>query len=150
MICIKRVFDKRSDEDGYRVLVDRKWPLGIRKEAAALDYWAKELAPSDALREFYQHDPKRWMSFRARFREELKASPAARATLNTLAVLSKTRAVTLLFGTREEKRNAASVVMDAIETLVLSPIPSATKDTHAHSTRRRDRARLKAFPKHAP
>jgi uncharacterized protein YeaO (DUF488 family) len=144
MIRIKRVFEKRSDDDGYRVLVDRKWPLGIRKESAALDYWAKELAPSDALREFYQHDPKRWMSFRARFREELKA-PAAKTTLNTLAVLSKTQNVTLVFGTREEKRNAAAVVRDAIETLVLSPAPAAAKDRHAHSTRRRDRARLKAL-----
>lgn len=146
MIKTKRIFLKRADEDGYRVLVDRKWPLGIRKEAAALDYWAKELAPSDALREFYQHDPKRWMSFRARFREELKASTAAKATMVTLAALSKTRTVTLVFGSREEKRNAAAVVQDAIETLVLSPVPSSAQDKHAHSTRRRDRARLKAFP----
>ena len=145
MIRTKRVFLKRADEDGYRVLVDRKWPLGIRKEAAAIDYWAKELAPSDALREFYQHDPKRWMSFRARFREELKV-PAAKATLITLAALSKTKNVTLVFGSREEKRNAAAVVQDAVETLVLSPVPSSAKDTHAHTTRRRDRARLKAFP----
>ena len=145
MIRTKRVFLKRADEDGYRVLVDRKWPLGIRKEAAAIDYWAKELAPSDALREFYQHDPKRWMSFRARFREELKV-PAAKATLNTLAVLSKTKNVTLVFGSREEKRNAAAVVQDAVETLVLSPVPSSARDKHAHTTRRRDRARLKAFP----
>lgn len=146
LIRIKRVFLKRADDDGYRVLVDRKWPLGIRKESAALDYWAKELAPSDELREFYQHDPKRWMSFRARFREELK-SPAAKATLNTLALLSKTQNVTLLFGTREEKRNAAAVVQDAVEALVLSPLPASAKDAHAHTTRRRDRARLKAFPR---
>ena len=145
MIRTKRVFLKRAEEDGYRVLVDRKWPLGIRKEAAALDYWAKELSPSDALFEFYQHDPKRWMSFRARFREELK-SPAAKATLITLAALSKTRTVTLVFGSREERRNAASVVQDAVEALVLSPVPASAQDKHAHSTRRRDRARLKAFP----
>jgi uncharacterized protein YeaO (DUF488 family) len=148
MIRTKRVFLKRADEDGYRVLVDRKWPLGIRKESAALDYWAKELAPSDALREFYQHDPKRWMSFRARFREELKASPAAKATLITLAALSKTKNVTLVYGSREERRNAAAVVQDAVEALVLSPVPSSAQDKHAHSTRRRDRSRLKAFPPH--
>ena len=143
MIRIKRVFDKRSEEDGYRVLVDRKWPLGIRKESAALDYWAKELAPTDQLREFYQHDPKRWLAFRARFREELKA-PAALKTLTALARMSKSRTVTLVFGTREEKRNAASVVSDALESLLQNPLP-APKDSHAHSTKRRDRALLKAL-----
>ena len=143
MIRIKRVFDKRSDEDGYRVLVDRKWPLGIRKESAALDYWAKELAPTDALREFYQHDPKRWASFRARFRFELQ-EPAAMTTLAALAKIAKTRTVTLVFGTREEKRNAAAVVQEALEKLIESP-PPASAPAHAHSTKRRDRARLKAF-----
>src|SRR4051812_147781 len=116
MIRLKRVFDKRADDDDYRVLVDRSWPTGVRKESAALDYWAKELAPSDALADFYRHDPRRWMSFRARFRAELKASAAALAILSTLAERSKTRTVTLLHASRDEKRSAASVVRDAIET----------------------------------
>ena len=143
MIRIKRVFLKRIEEDGYRVLVDRKWPLGIRKEAAAIDYWAKELSPTDALREFFQHDPKRWASFRARFRFELQ-EPAALTTLTALAKMSKTRTVTLVFGSREEKRNAAAVVQDALEALVKSP-PPANAPAHVHSTKRRDRARLKAM-----
>ena len=143
MIRIKRVFLKRVPEDGYRVLVDRKWPLGIRKEAAAIDYWAKEISPTDALREFYQHDPKRWASFRARFRFEL-AEPAALATLTALAQMSKSRTVTLVFGSREEKRNAAAVVQDALEALLKSPPPKPDV-VHAHSTKRRDRARLKAM-----
>ena len=148
MIRLKRVFDKRADDDGYRVLVDRKWPTGVRKESAALDYWAKELTPSDALFDFYQHDAKRWMSFRARFRLELKESPAALKTLATLAELSKTRTVTLLFSSRDPKRNSASVVLDAVESLALSPLPRPLRDSHVHSTRRRDRARLRAFPTH--
>jgi len=148
MIRLKRVFDKRAEEDGYRVLVDRKWPTGVRKESAALDYWAKELAPSDVLFEFFQHDPKRWMAFRARFRQELKASPAAIKTLTTLAELSKTRPVTLLFSSRDPKRNSASVLLDALESLLLRPLPRQLRDPHAHSTRRRDRARLRAFPAH--
>ena len=142
MIRIKRVFLKRSEEDGYRVLVDRKWPLGIRKESAALDYWAKELSPSDELREFYQHDPKRWAAFRARFRFELQV-PAAMAALAALAEVAKTRTVTLVFGSREEKRNAAAVVQDALESYIKNPVPAANP-AHAHSTRRRDRALLKA------
>ena len=143
MIRTKRVFEKRSDEDGYRVLVDRKWPLGIRKEAAAIDYWAKELAPTDPLREFYQHDPKRWASFRARFRFELQ-TPAALTALAALAKIAKTRTVTLVFVSREEKRNAAVVVQDALEALIADPA-LAPLTPHAHSTKRRDRALLKAL-----
>jgi uncharacterized protein YeaO (DUF488 family) len=117
MIRVKRVFLKRVEEDGYRVLVDRKWPLGIRKEAAALDYWAKELSPTEALREFYRHDPKRWNAFRSRYREELKA-PAALKTLQGLARMSKTQTVTLVFGSREPVRNNATVVKEVLEALL--------------------------------
>ena len=117
MVKIKRVFDKRSPDDGCRVLVDRLWPRGVRKEAAALDYWAKEISPTEALREFYHHDPKRWGLFQARFREELRA-PLALETLQDLAELSKTRTVTLLFGSREPVRNNATVVKDVIEGLL--------------------------------
>jgi uncharacterized protein YeaO (DUF488 family) len=148
MIRIKRVFDKRTDDDGCRVLVDRKWPLGIRKEAAALDYWAKELAPSDELREFFQHDPKRWMAFRARLRLELQA-PAALKTLTVLAQMSKSRTVTLLYGTRESTHNNAAVVKEALEALIQNPI-RAPAAPHAHSTKRRDRALLKVIKSPRP
>lgn len=116
MVRIKRVFDKRSPDDGARILVDRLWPRGVRKEAAALDYWAKEISPTDELRDFYHHDPKRWGLFQAKFREELKA-PAALETLLDLAELSKTKTVTLLFASREPVRNNATVVKEVIESL---------------------------------
>jgi len=115
VIKIKRVFEKRSDDDGYRVLVDRLWPRGVRKESAALSYWAKELSPSEALREFYHHDPKRWTAFQGRFRQELRA-PAAVKTLMDLAALSKTQNVTLLFASRELVKNNAAVVKEVLET----------------------------------
>jgi uncharacterized protein YeaO (DUF488 family) len=114
MIRIKRVFERRAEDDGYRVLVDRLWPRGVRKESAALDYWAKELSPTDALREFYHHDPKRWSAFQARFRQELKA-PAALKTLATLAEMSRERTVTLVFASREPVRNNAAVVKAVLE-----------------------------------
>jgi uncharacterized protein YeaO (DUF488 family) len=148
MIRIKRVFDKRTEDDGCRVLVDRQWPLGIRKEAAALDYWAKELSPTEELRLFYQHDRKRWMAFRARFREELKA-PAALKTLAALAQMSKYRTVTLLYGTRESTHNNAAVVKEALEALVQNPV-RAPEAPHAHSTKRRDRALLKVIKSPRP
>jgi uncharacterized protein YeaO (DUF488 family) len=116
-IRIKRVFAKRSDEDGFRILVDRRWPLGVRKETAALDYWAKELAPSEALREFYHHDARLWVAFQGRFREELKA-PAAVKTLLQLAETAKKWPVTLIFGSREPVRNNATVVKEVLESLL--------------------------------
>ena len=115
MVQIKRVFDKKSPDDGYRVLVDRLWPRGIRKESAALGYWAKELAPSEELREFYHHDPRRWGLFQARLRDELHA-PAAIKTLTDLGARAKTGTVTLLFGSREPMKNNATVVKEILDT----------------------------------
>ena len=114
MIRIKRVFEKRADDDGYRVLVDRQWPLGVRKEAADLYLWAKELAPSEELREFYRHDLKRWNAFREGLRNELH-NPAAIKTLTRLGELAKTRTVTLVFGSREPVKNNATVVKELLE-----------------------------------
>lgn len=115
MVRIKRVFDRKSPDDGYRVLVDRLWPRGVRKESAALGYWAKELSPSEELREFYHHDPKRWGLFQARLRGELQ-TPAAVKTLTALAERAKTGTVTLVFGSREPVMNNATVVKDVLET----------------------------------
>jgi uncharacterized protein YeaO (DUF488 family) len=115
MIRIKRVFDKRAADDGRRILVDRKWPLGVRKEAAALDYWAKELAPSEELREFYRYDARRWPMFQKRLRAELQSSSAALATLAMLADTAKTETVTLVFASREPVRNNATVVLEMLK-----------------------------------
>jgi uncharacterized protein YeaO (DUF488 family) len=114
MVRIKRVFDKKSPDDGYRILVDRLWPRGVRKESLALDYWAKELSPSDELREFYHHDPRRWGLFQAKFRAELKA-PAAQLTLAQLAETARKETVTLLFASREPVKNNATVVKELLE-----------------------------------
>lgn len=116
VIRIKRVFDRKAPDDGYRVLVDRKWPLGVRKEAAALSYWAKELAPSEELREFYRHDPKRWTAFQARFREELKAPAAVKTLMDLAAIVSQGGPVTLIYASREPLRNNAAVVKEVMET----------------------------------
>jgi uncharacterized protein YeaO (DUF488 family) len=114
MVKIKRAFEKKSPEDGYRVLVDRAWPRGIPPGSGAFDYWAQELAPSAGLREFYHKDPKKWPQFRDTLREELKVSPARR-TLERLAEMAKTQTVTLLHGSRELEKNNAAVVRELIE-----------------------------------
>ncbi len=119
MIKLKRIFEKASPDDGYRILVDRLWPRGVRKESLALDYWAKELSPSEELREFYHRDSKRWLAFRTRYREELKA-PAAVKTLYQLADTAKTAPVTLIFGSHELERNNASVIKEILESILKS------------------------------
>ncbi|MFD3005513.1 DUF488 domain-containing protein [Thermus tengchongensis] len=70
---VKRIYDPASPEDGVRVLVDRLWPRGLSKEKAQVDWWAKELAPSDELRRFFAHDPEKYPEFLRRYRKELSA-----------------------------------------------------------------------------
>src|SRR5262245_17610135 len=76
---IRRIYDQDPPEAGYRVLVDRLWPRGIRKQNAALDEWAKDIAPTTDLRRWYGHDPARFEEFARRYRDELNRDPAAAA-----------------------------------------------------------------------
>jgi uncharacterized protein YeaO (DUF488 family) len=108
-IQIKRAYEPAARGDGYRVLVDRLWPRGIKKETLALDLWAKALAPSSRLRRWFGHDPGRWTEFVERYRGELRA-PAARNLLDGLAERAATRRVTIVYGARDERHNGAVVV----------------------------------------
>ena len=116
MIRIKRVYDARSPEDGHRVLVDLRWPKGVRKEAAALDEWAKGLAPSAELLAFFWHDPQKWHTFQERYRAELKA-PSAQKTLARLSALAQTQTVTLLYASRDAARNGAAILKGLLDAL---------------------------------
>ena len=80
-INIKRVYEKSTQEDGTRILVDRLWPRGLTKEKASVDVWLKEIAPSTALRQWFGHDPDKWAEFQKRYHEELKKNPAQVALL---------------------------------------------------------------------
>ena len=75
MIQCKRVYEQASPDDGYRILVDRLWPRGIKKDEAEVDHWMKELAPSNELREWFGHDPGKWEEFKKRFYRELDGKP---------------------------------------------------------------------------
>jgi uncharacterized protein YeaO (DUF488 family) len=77
MVKLKRAYEPASRGDGYRVLVERLWPRGIRKDELALDEWRKEVAPSGELRKWFNHDPKRWREFKLRYLKELKETAAA-------------------------------------------------------------------------
>jgi uncharacterized protein YeaO (DUF488 family) len=72
MFKLKRIYEASEASDGYRVLVDRIWPRGVSKEKAQIDLWMKGIAPSDALRKWFGHDPERWEEFQRRYREELQ------------------------------------------------------------------------------
>jgi uncharacterized protein YeaO (DUF488 family) len=109
---VKRVYDPAEAGDGARVLVDRVWPRGIKKEDAALQVWLKELAPSAALRKWFGHRPERWDDFRRRYAEELDKHPEALAPLTEMI---GTGSVTLLFGARDTERNNAVALREYIE-----------------------------------
>jgi uncharacterized protein YeaO (DUF488 family) len=99
--------------DGYRVLIDRVWPRGLRKEQAQLDAWPKELAVSSELRRWFGHDPARWDEFRQRYRNELRA-PAQRSRLRELAERARQGTVTILYGARDTEHNNAVVLAEVL------------------------------------
>ncbi|WP_338046582.1 DUF488 domain-containing protein [Polyangium spumosum] len=111
---LKRAYEAPEAADGHRVLVDRLWPRGVRKDALTIDAWMKEIGPSDELRRWFGHDDARWEEFAARYREELRRGPAAEH-LNELVALAKRGTVTLVFGAKDERHNQAVVLRDVIE-----------------------------------
>ncbi len=106
MIKIKRIYDAADDKDGFRVLVDRLWPRGVKKEDAIFDLWAKAIAPSTELRQWYDHKHERWDEFQLRYRLELTQADAM-AELASLRAAAKKGTVTLLTATRNETENHA-------------------------------------------
>lgn len=111
MVRLKRAYDERSEDDGTRVLVDRIWPRGVTKERAAIDWWATGLAPSEELRRWFAHDPKRFDEFAERYEAELAGS----ADLERLRRLAAAGEVTLVFGAKDRERNQAVVLKRLLE-----------------------------------
>jgi uncharacterized protein YeaO (DUF488 family) len=105
MLKLKRIYEPAAAGDGFRILVDRVWPRGVSKSAAHLDLWMKEIAPSNALRKWFAHDPARWSEFQRRYRSELRAQPELTRELKRL--LKEHPTTTLLFGARDEEHNQA-------------------------------------------
>jgi len=111
MIKIKRIYNAPSDDDGSRILVDRLWPRGLSKEKAKVDLWLKEIAPSNELRKWYGHDPKKWTEFRKRYFNDLDAK---RELVNQIVQKMKTGDVTLLYSSKEEQLNNAVALKEYI------------------------------------
>ncbi len=113
MFELKRIYVPSKSTDGYRVLVDRIWPRGVSKEKAGIDLWMKEIAPSDQLRKWFGHDPKRWAEFQRRYQEELKAKAALTEQLRELEKTHRT--VTLIYSARDDQHNQAVVLCAVLQ-----------------------------------
>jgi uncharacterized protein YeaO (DUF488 family) len=113
MIKLKRIYEKPANEEGWRVLVDRLWPRGMKKEAAHIDLWMKEIAPSDGLRKWFGHQPAKWPEFRTRYRAELAKKKGLLTELRKLHEQHGT--LTLLFGAKDEKLNQAVALAEFLK-----------------------------------
>jgi uncharacterized protein YeaO (DUF488 family) len=113
MIRVKRVYEKPAKEDGFRVLVDRLWPRGMKKEAAKVDLWMKDVAPSDELRKSFHHEAMKWADFEKKYQAELRNKKDHLAELNMLEKEHGT--VTLLFGAKDEEHNQAVLLAKALK-----------------------------------
>lgn len=113
-IAVKRIYQAPAPEDGYRVLVDRLWPRGFTKEKAKLDEWIKDIAPSDALRQWIHNDPSQWEEFRARYFAELEGH---RDKLLALARRAAVGPVSLIYSAKNTERNNATVLQEYLEKL---------------------------------
>lgn len=110
-VRLKRAYESPARDDGYRVLVDRLWPRGVRKTDAAIALWAKDLAPSTELRKWFGHDPARWQEFRRRYSHEVRGH---RQQLQQLRALATKGPVTLVYAARDEAHNDAVVLRELI------------------------------------
>ena len=113
MIKIKRIYEKPSKEEGYRILVDMLWPRGVRKEDAKVNLWLKEIASSDELRKWFSHKVERWEEFKRRYKEELKGK---RELIEKIRKLEKEHGtIALLFSAKDVEHNNAVVLKEVIE-----------------------------------
>ncbi len=103
-INVKRAYDKAAKSDGFRILVDRLWPRGLKKESAKIDLWLKEIAPSTKLRQWFNHDPQKWQEFQKRYAIELKSKGEL---IDLILKHVKQHNVTLIFGSKEIEHNNA-------------------------------------------
>jgi uncharacterized protein YeaO (DUF488 family) len=120
-VAVKRVYEAVSPADGVRVLVDRLWPRGLRKEDAAVKFWLRDVAPSTDLRQWFHANPEAWRMFRKQYLKEL-ASPAGSAAVEKLHDLAEgKRKLTLLYASRNQERNNATVLKELLEGMKKPP-----------------------------
>lgn len=110
-VTLKRAYEPPAKSDGYRILVDRLWPRGLAKVKAKIDLWLKEVAPSTELRQWFGHDPEKWIEFKRRYRAELKNNPA----WPELQSLARQKDLTLVYASNDQLHNEAVVLKQLLE-----------------------------------
>jgi uncharacterized protein YeaO (DUF488 family) len=110
VIKIKRVYEKFSKKiDGYRILIDRLWPRGLKKEEAHIDLWLKDIAPGNELRAWFNHEPEKWLEFKKRYFKELKVKTEL---IDLILEKSPKHGVILVYGAKDEKQNNAVALQE--------------------------------------
>ena len=112
LVAIKRFYEPAETADGYRILVDRLWPRGVKKEAAQIDLWLKEVAPSTELRTWFHKDTSQWTAFTKKYQAELKDNPALKELKQ---LLKEHKKITLLYTAKDEKHNHALVLAQLLD-----------------------------------
>jgi len=137
-VAIKRVYEAVSRSDGSRILVDRLWPRGLTKKRAAIDEWLRDLAPSNELRQWYHAQPDQWELFRKKYLKELSC-PACQEGLRRLYEFAhKKKRLTLLFASKIEARNNATVLKELLDGM--KKPPTGTGPGAVHALRKREAA----------
>ncbi|HNR14193.1 MAG TPA: DUF488 domain-containing protein [Thermodesulfobacteriota bacterium] len=111
MIKMKRIYDDVSPDDGRRIYIDRLWPRGVKKDTVKLDEWVKEIAPSDALRQWFAHDPSKFEEFKKRYMKELESK---KDIVERLRKEGKGHTITLLFSAKDTEHNNATVLQEVL------------------------------------
>lgn len=119
MIQIKRIYEPADDKDGYRVLVDRLWPRGIKKDQADIDLWLKDVAPTPELRKWFHEAPiERWREFNSKYRKELTNNESI---VELTELIEKHQKVTLVYGAKDHEHNHAIILHSYIEEKLKGP-----------------------------
>lgn len=139
-IRVKRIYEKPENKDGYRALVDRLWPRGMRKQDVPVDCWLKEIAPSADLRKWFGHDPEKWEEFQRRYYQELEGREQE---VNALVDKARAGTVTLLFGAKDDKFNNAVALKYYLE----KKMDHGTRDGNPHPKKRQDPVQDHQTPK---
>jgi uncharacterized protein YeaO (DUF488 family) len=134
-VAIKRAYEPASRADGARILVDRLWPRGLTKAAAAIDEWLKDLAPSDELRRWYHSRPDHWETFRKKYLKELAERDCEEGLRRLYELSHKKKRLTLLFASKRESQNNASVLKELLDGMRKPPTGTGPGAVSAMRTR---------------
>jgi uncharacterized protein YeaO (DUF488 family) len=138
-VAVKRAYETPVRGDGYRVLVDRLWPRGLKKDQAKLDAWLRDLAPSNELRRWFHARPDSWPTFRKRYLKELASPQAANDLEKLYRLVHKKRNLTLVFSSKNEQHNNAVVLKDLLEGMRKPPTGTGPGAVRGMGTRQAKR-----------